>query len=135
MFLEAARDFKCACNYTVSQMEEHNFNAGKGFIKRKTKKAAIAGGNCWCKKHIHELAVCLWRACNFYIQTTVQKSLLPWIDGLLDASEKTFLKKTGKPLYSFSHDRFIGRNQLKKNIEICKGYLARMSKMGMTLEN
>jgi fructose-bisphosphate aldolase class II len=35
---------------------------------------------------------------NSYILTTVQKTL-PWIDGLLDASEEHFAA-TGKPLYS-----------------------------------
>ncbi len=60
------------------------------------------------------------------------KKLLPWIDGLLDASEKNF-KETGKPLYS-SHMLDLSVEPLKDNIEICKKYLARMSKMGMTLE-
>jgi fructose-bisphosphate aldolase class II len=57
--------------------------------------------------------------------------LLPWIDGLLDASEEHFAA-TGKPLYS-SHMIDLSEEPIE-NIEICKGYLARMSKMGMTLE-
>ena len=60
------------------------------------------------------------------------KKLLPWIDGLLDAGEDHF-KKTGSPLFS-SHMLDLSEEPIKENIEICKKYLTRMSKMGMTLE-
>jgi fructose/tagatose bisphosphate aldolase len=68
----------------------------------------------------------------YYTPTTAQKKLLPWIDGLLDASEENFAA-TGKPLYS-SHMIDLSEEPIEENIEICKGYLERMSKMGMTLE-
>ncbi len=51
---------------------------------------------------------------------------------MLDASEKHFAE-TGKPLYS-SHMIDLSEEPIEENIEICKEYLARMSKMGMTLE-
>ena len=60
------------------------------------------------------------------------KKTFPWIDGLLDASEQ-FYKETGKPLYS-SHAIDLSEEPIEENIEICKSYLQRMSKMGMTLE-
>jgi fructose-bisphosphate aldolase class II len=60
------------------------------------------------------------------------KKLLPWIDGMLAASEEQFAK-TGKPLYS-SHMLDLSEEPLEENIEICCKYLARMAKMGMTLE-
>jgi fructose-bisphosphate aldolase class II len=60
------------------------------------------------------------------------KKLLPWIDGLLDAGEKHFAA-TGKPLFS-SHMIDLSEESLEENIEICSKYLARMSKMDMTLE-
>ena len=60
------------------------------------------------------------------------KKLLPWIDGLLDAGEKHFAE-TGKPLYS-SHMIDLSEEPIEENIEICKRYLKRMSKIGMTLE-
>jgi fructose-bisphosphate aldolase class II len=50
----------------------------------------------------------------------------------LDASEKNFAE-TGKPLFS-SHMLDLSEEPLDENIEICEKYLARMSKMGMTLE-
>jgi fructose-bisphosphate aldolase class II len=60
------------------------------------------------------------------------KKLLPWVDGLLVASEELFAK-TGKPLYS-SHMLDLSEEPLHENLEICAKYLERMAKMGMTLE-
>ena len=60
------------------------------------------------------------------------KKLLPWIDGLLEASEKHYAE-TGAPLYS-SHMIDLSEEPLEENIAICKEYLKRMSKIGMTLE-
>lgn len=60
------------------------------------------------------------------------KALLPWVDGLLDASER-YYKDHGEPLFS-SHMIDLSEEPIEENIEICKGYLARMEKMGMVLE-
>jgi fructose-bisphosphate aldolase class II len=60
------------------------------------------------------------------------KKLLPWVDGMLAASEEAFAK-TGQPLYS-SHMLDLSEEPLHENLEICARYLARMAKMGMTLE-
>ena len=60
------------------------------------------------------------------------KKLLPWIDILLNASEKHFATH-GKPLFS-SHMLDLSEEPLEENIAICKKYLARMDKLGMTLE-
>ena len=60
------------------------------------------------------------------------KKLLPWIDGMLTAGEEHFAK-TGKPLFS-SHMIDLSEESLEENIETCAKYLARMSKIGMTLE-
>jgi fructose-bisphosphate aldolase class II len=60
------------------------------------------------------------------------KKLLPWVDGMLAASEELFAK-TGKPLYS-SHMLDLSEEPLHENLEICAKYLARMATMGMTLE-
>jgi fructose-bisphosphate aldolase class II len=105
------------------------FFAGKG-LSNENEKAAIAGGIAGAK-HIHELAE-LYGATVILHTDHCAKKLLPWIDGLLDASEK-FFKETGKPLYS-SHMIDLSEEPLEENIEICKNYLQRMSKMGMTLE-
>ncbi|MCI2229187.1 class II fructose-bisphosphate aldolase [Polaribacter sp. MSW13] len=105
------------------------FNAGKG-LSNENQKSAIAGAVAGAK-HIHELAVAYGVPVILHTDHCAKK-LLPWIDGLLDASEKHF-EETGKPLYS-SHMIDLSEEPIEENIEICKTYLARMSKMGMTLE-
>ncbi len=105
------------------------FNAGKG-LSNENQQAAIAGGIAGAK-HVHELAK-LYGASVILHTDHCAKKLLPWIDGLLDASEVHF-KQTGKPLYS-SHMIDLSEEPLEENIGLCKSYLERMSKMGMTLE-
>jgi len=106
-----------------------HYNAGKG-LSNTNERAAIAGGIAGAK-HVHELAE-LYGATVILHTDHCAKNLLPWIDGLLDASE-VFYKETGKSLYS-SHMIDLSEEPIEENIEICKEYLARMSKMGMTLE-
>jgi fructose-bisphosphate aldolase, class II len=103
--------------------------AGKG-LKNDNERAAIAGSIAGAK-HIHELAE-LYGATVILHTDHCAKNLLPWIDGLMDANEK-FFAETGKSLYS-SHMIDLSEEPLEENIEICKQYLARMSKIGMTLE-
>jgi fructose-bisphosphate aldolase class II len=105
------------------------FNAGKG-LSNDNEKAAIAGAVAGAK-HIHLLAEAYGIPVILHTDHAAKK-LLPWIDGLLDASEQ-FYKETGKPLYS-SHMIDLSEEPIEENIEICKEYLTRMSKMGMTLE-
>jgi fructose-bisphosphate aldolase class II len=105
------------------------FNAGKS-LSNENEKAAIAGAIIGAK-HVHQLAE-LYGATVILHTDHCAKKLLPWIDGLLDASEK-FYTLTGKPLYS-SHMIDLSEEPIEENIEICKKYLKRMSKIGMTLE-
>jgi fructose-bisphosphate aldolase, class II len=60
------------------------------------------------------------------------KKLLPWIDGLLAASERYF-QDHGEPLFS-SHMIDLSEEPLEENLEICAEYLERMSKIGILLE-
>jgi fructose-bisphosphate aldolase class II len=106
-----------------------HFNAGKG-LSNDNQKAAIAGGIAGAK-HIHVMAEAYGATVILHTDHCAKK-LLPWIDGLLDAGE-VFFKETGKPLYS-SHMLDLSEEPIEENIEICKKYLERMSKMGMTLE-
>ena len=105
------------------------FNAGKG-LSNEAQQAAIKGAIAGAK-HIHELAEAYGATVILHTDHCAKK-LLPWIDGLLDASEAHF-KATGKSLYS-SHMIDLSEEPIEENIEICKKYLARMSKMDMTLE-
>lgn len=105
------------------------FNAGKS-LSNENQRAAILGGVAGAK-HIHLLAEAYGATVILHTDHCAKK-LLPWVDGLLDASEIQF-KKTGKPLYS-SHMLDLSEEPIKENIETCQRYLERMSKMGMTLE-
>ena len=106
-----------------------HFNAGKG-LSNEYQKAAIAGGIAGAK-HVHEMAKAYGATVILHTDHCAKK-LLPWIDGLLDAGEKYF-KETGAPLYS-SHMIDLSEEPIEENIEICKKYLERMAKIGMTLE-
>jgi fructose-bisphosphate aldolase class II len=105
------------------------FYAGKG-LDNANQKAAIAGGVSGAH-HVHQLAE-LYGARIILHTDHAAKKLLPWIDGLLTAGE-AFYKVHGKPLFS-SHMLDLSEEPLHENIEICKRYLERMSKMDMTLE-
>ncbi len=105
------------------------FNAGKG-LSNDDQKAAILGAVAGAK-HVHQLAEAYGATVILHTDHCAKK-LLPWIDGLLDASEEHY-KETGKSLFS-SHMIDLSEEPIEENIEICKGYLERMSKMDMTLE-
>ena len=105
------------------------FYAGKGLPNEK-QEASIAG--CISGAiHIHHVAE-MYGVPVIVHTDHAAKKLLPWIEGLLDAGEKHF-KQYGKPLFS-SHMLDLSEEPLKENIEICKKYLERMSKIGMVLE-
>lgn len=105
------------------------FNAGKS-LNNVNEKAAIAGSIAGAL-HVHTMAEHYGAAVILHTDHCAKK-LLPWIDGLLEASEKHFATN-GKPLFS-SHMIDLSEEPLEENIEICKRYLERMSKIGMTLE-
>ncbi|WP_196890199.1 class II fructose-bisphosphate aldolase [Aureivirga sp. CE67] len=126
--LETAKELNAPVIIQFSNGGAH-FNAGKG-LSNENQKAAIAGAVAGAK-HIHLLADAYEVPVILHTDHCAKK-LLPWIDGLLDAGEQ-FYKETGKPLYS-SHMIDLSEEPLEENIEICKQYLERMSKMGMTLE-
>ena len=105
------------------------FNAGKG-LSNDNQQAAIAGAIAGAK-HIHELAP-LYGAHVILHTDHCAKNLLPWIDGLLTASER-YYEQYGKSLFS-SHMIDLSEEPIEENIAICKEYLARMKKMEMTLE-
>lgn len=106
-----------------------HYFAGKG-LKNDNEKAAIAGSVAGAK-HVHALAE-LYGATVILHTDHCAKNLLPWFDGMLEAGEQ-FFAETGKSLYS-SHMLDLSEEPIEENIELCKHYLARMSKMGMTLE-
>lgn len=91
------------------------FNAGKG-LSNENEKAAILGAVAGAK-HVHEMAKAYGATVIMHTDHCAKK-LLPWIDGLLDASEKHF-ELHGKPLYS-SHMIDLSEESIEENMEICK---------------
>ena len=126
--LEAARDNNSPAMIQFSA-GGCQFFAGKGLSNHKH-QSAIAGGISGAM-HTHQLAE-LYGATIILHTDHCAKKLLPWIDGLLDASEN-FYRVHGKSLYS-SHMIDLSEEPLVENIDICKRYLERMSRMDMTLE-
>ena len=105
------------------------FNAGKS-LSNENQIAAIKGAVSGAK-HVRELSD-LYGATVILHTDHASRKLLPWIDGLIDESEKNF-KLTGEPLFS-SHMIDLSEEKIEDNIETCCEYLKRMSKIGMTLE-
>ena len=105
------------------------FNAGKG-LDNENQSAAIAGAIAGAK-HVHTMAKA-YRVPVILHTDHCAKKLLPWLDGLIEASEINF-KEKGYPLFS-SHMIDLSEESIEENMAICKKYLERMSKIGMTLE-
>ena len=105
------------------------FNAGKG-LDNENQSAAIAGAIAGAK-HVHTMARAYGVAVILHTDHCAKK-LLPWLDGLIEASEINF-KEKGYPLFS-SHMIDLSEESIEENMAICKKYLERMSKIGMTLE-
>lgn len=106
-----------------------HFVAGKS-LNNDNQKAAVLGSVSGAL-HVHNVASAYGVPVVLHTDHAAKK-LLPWVDGMLDAGEAYF-KQHGKPLFS-SHMIDLSEEPLEENVAICKSYLQRMSKMGMTLE-
>ena len=105
------------------------FNAGKG-LGNDDHLAAISGSIAGAY-HVYTMAKAYGVPVIFHTDHCAKK-LLPWIDGLMEANEKCY-KEKGHSLFS-SHMIDLSEEPIEENIKICKEYLSRMSKIGMTLE-
>jgi len=126
--LEAARQAKAPIIVQYSHGGAQ-FNAGK-FLDNSKDLASIQGGIAGAH-HVRVMAEAYGVPVILHTDHAAKK-LLPWIDGLLDAGEKYF-EQTGSPLFS-SHMLDLSEEPLHENLEISAKYLARMAKLGMTLE-
>ncbi|QEG24746.1 class II fructose-bisphosphate aldolase [Mariniblastus fucicola] len=105
------------------------FFAGKS-LSNDNQAAAIAGCVSGAQ-HVHAMAEHYGVPVVLHTDHCAKK-LLPWIDGLIAASEKHYAA-TGKPLYS-SHMLDLSEEPLEENIEICCKYFERMNKVDMLIE-
>ncbi len=103
------------------------YYAGKGLPSAEAAVLGCISG----AKHVHTVAKAYGIPVVLHTDHAARK-LLPWIDALLDAGEAHY-KVYGTPLFS-SHMLDLSEEPIEENIETCKRYLERMSKMGMTLE-
>jgi len=105
------------------------FNSGKG-LDNENEFSSINGAISGAL-HVHTMAKAYGVPVILHTDHCAKK-LLPWIDGLMVANEKMFNDK-GHSLFS-SHMLDLSEEPIEENIEICKAFLTRMSKIGMTLE-
>jgi fructose-bisphosphate aldolase class II len=108
-------------------------NGGAGFYAGKAlggNDAAVLGAIS-AAKHVHTIAKAYGVPVVLHTDHAARE-LLPWIDGLLEASFKHF-EQTGKTLFS-SHMIDLSEESLDENLRTCEEYLKKMSAMGMTLE-
>ena len=126
--LQAAKTAGCPIVIQLSNGGAHFF--GGKFLSNAGEKGAIAGGIAGAY-HVRAMAEAYGVPVILHTDHAAKK-LLPWIDGLLDAGEKHF-ERNGQPLFS-SHMLDLSEEPLHENLEICAKYLARMSKLQMTLE-
>ena len=105
------------------------FNSGKG-LDNENEFSSINGAISGAL-HVHTMAKAYGVPVILHTDHCAKK-LLPWIDGLMIANEKMFNDK-GHSLFS-SHMLDLSEEPIEENIDICKEYLRRMSKIGMTLE-
>ena len=105
------------------------FYAGKS-LSNDNQQAAVAG-SISAAHHVNTMAE-LYGVSVILHTDHCAKKLLPWVDGLVSASEAHYAK-TGRALYS-SHMIDLSEEPIEENIEISSTFLERMAKIGMTLE-
>lgn len=128
------------CNAALEAAKKNNSpvmiqvsnGGGKFFVGKDIKDPnAAAAGSVALAMHVRSVA-------KYYGIPVVlhsdhcAKKLLPWFDGMLEANED-FFEKHGEPLFS-SHMLDLSEEPDEENIEICKEYLIRMTKINMFLE-
>ena len=126
--LEAAREVNSPIIIQFSNGGAQFF-AGKG-LSNDNEQAAILGGISGAL-HIHNMAEAYGVSVVLHTDHCAKK-LLPWISGLIDASEIHY-EKHGHPLYS-SHMLDLSEEPIEENLEICVEYLKRMHEIGITIE-
>lgn len=126
--LEAAREVNSPIIIQFS-------NGGGAFFVGKSvsnngQQASIAGSVAGAK-YIHDISDQYGVPVLLNTDHAAHK-LLPWVDGMISEGEK-FFKQTGSPLFT-SHMIDLSEEPLAENIETCKRYLEKLTKLDMYLE-
>lgn len=106
-----------------------SFFAGKG-LSNTNQRAAILGAISGAM-HVHALAKDYGITVILHTDHCA-RNILPWVEGLIEASEK-FFEERGYPIFS-SHMLDLSEEPIRENVETCVHFLERMSRIGMTLE-
>ena len=126
--LEAAKAVNSPVIIQFSNGGAHFF-AGKS-LSNEGQQVAIAGAISGAR-HVELMAKAYGVRVVLHTDHAAKK-LLPWIDGLIQASEENF-KTYGKPLFS-SHMLDLSEESLEDNIEISCNYFERMNKVNIGIE-
>lgn len=126
--LEAAKEVKSPVIIQFSN-SGGAFFIGKS-VSNNAQQSSIAGSVAGAK-YIHEVSS-LYGIPVLLNTDHAAKKLLPWVDGMVAEGEK-FFKQTGKPLFT-SHMIDLSEEPLHENIETCKRYLEKLTKLDMYLE-
>lgn len=105
------------------------FFVGKS-VANTDQRASIAGAVAGAK-YIHEASP-LYGVPVLLNTDHAARKLLPWVDGMIAEGEK-FYKQHGKPLFT-SHMIDLSEEPIEQNIETCKRYLEKLTKLDMYLE-
>jgi len=127
--LEAARDNQAPVMIQFSN-GGCGYYAGQGFSNNGGQRADVAGAVA-AASHVRIMAE-KYGVPVVLCSDHCSKKLLPWFDGMLEANEE-YYKVHGEPLFS-GHMLDLSEETIEENLEICKHYLKRMSKMGLLLE-
>jgi fructose-bisphosphate aldolase class II len=103
------------------------FFAGKGC---KADNASVLGAISGAK-HIHMMAEAYGVPVVLHTDHAARK-LLPWIDGLIEASKENF-KNTGRPLFT-SHMLDLSEESIEENLDTCVEYFKVMNELDMMIE-
>ena len=93
--------------------------------------AARVLGAVSAAQHVHTMAKA-YGVCVVLHTDHADRSLLPWVNALIDHGEE-HMKRTGQPLFS-SHMIDLSAEPLDINIAECAAVLKRMAPLGMSLE-
>ncbi|MBI0536030.1 class II fructose-bisphosphate aldolase [Roseomonas sp. KE2513] len=93
--------------------------------------AARVLGAVSAAQHVHTMAKA-YGVCVVLHTDHADRSLLPWVNALIDHGEE-HMKRTGQPLFS-SHMIDLSAEPLETNIAECAAVLKRMAPLGMSLE-
>ncbi len=126
--LETARDINSPIIIQFSNGGA-SFFAGKG-LSNEGQAAAILGGISGAQ-HVHAMAEAYGVSVILHTDHCAKK-LLPWVSGLLDASERHY-DKFKTPLYS-SHMLDLSEEPIEENMDISCEYMKRMHDLGISLE-